>query len=144
MGRCLSRFSPFYSSIAGLPFNATNPFRLAIAEKGQAILGDYLLGLQAGNEPDFYAKFHKRPAVSCLNHGTQIIAYTGSQNYTVQDYYDEIGSLINQMKNDPHIDNSSMLVAPSVASGPWAPETVWNTGFIKTYSQYLAYLAVEQ
>jgi len=69
------------SSITGIPFNSTNPFRLAIAEKGQAILGDYLLGLQAGNEPDFYAKFRKRPAVSCLSYSTQINAYTKLELY---------------------------------------------------------------
>ncbi len=37
-----------------------------------------------------------------------------------------------------------MLLAPSVSTGPWTPEQVWDTGFIQTYSQYLAYLAVEQ
>lgn len=37
----------------GIPFNDTN-WRLTIAEKGQAILGDHLIGLQAGNEPDYY------------------------------------------------------------------------------------------
>ena len=52
------------SRYIGIPFNATNPFRLDIVEAGQAILGDYLLGLQAGNEPDFYQQFGKRPAVS--------------------------------------------------------------------------------
>jgi hypothetical protein len=35
----------------GIPFNDTDNWRLAIAEQGQAILGDHLLGLQAGNEP---------------------------------------------------------------------------------------------
>ena len=66
------------------------------------------------------------------------------QNYSVHDYYNEIGSLTNQMNNDPQISNRSMLIAPSVATGTWTPEMVWNTGFIQTYSQYLAYLAVEQ
>lgn len=60
------------------------------------------------------------------------------------DYYTEVGQLIEQMKNDPQVVNSSMLMGPNVASGPWSPETVWNTGFIQAYSQYLAYLSVEQ
>ena len=33
-------------------------------EHGQNILGDNLLGLQAGNEPDLYAAHGHRPAVS--------------------------------------------------------------------------------
>lgn len=46
-------FSKFFP---GIPFNDTN-WRLDIAEHGQAILGDNLLGLQAGNEPDYYAAY---------------------------------------------------------------------------------------
>lgn len=42
----------------------TNNFQLRIAEEGQAILGDYLLGLQVGNEPDLYARRSRRPPVS--------------------------------------------------------------------------------
>ena len=41
----------------GIPFNDSVNWRLTIAEKSQQILGDNLLGLQAGNEPDFYAMF---------------------------------------------------------------------------------------
>lgn len=48
---------------SGIPFNDTSNFRLAIAEKGQAILGKNLVGLQVGNEPDLYAKHFRRPAV---------------------------------------------------------------------------------
>jgi hypothetical protein len=33
----------------------TQDWKLQIAEAGQAILGDNLLGLQAGNEPDYYS-----------------------------------------------------------------------------------------
>lgn len=47
----------------GIPFNDTINFRLAIAEQGQAILGDYLIGLQAGNEPDLYGVHGHRPSV---------------------------------------------------------------------------------
>jgi hypothetical protein len=41
----------------GVPFNDTANLRLQIAEVGQAILGDNLIGLQAGNEPDLYAAY---------------------------------------------------------------------------------------
>lgn len=48
----------------GLPFNDTSHFRLQIAEVGEAILGDKLLGLQVGNEPDLYSRHGHRPDVS--------------------------------------------------------------------------------
>lgn len=41
----------------GIPFNQTDIWRLQIAELGQQILGDRLIGLQAGNEPDLYVRF---------------------------------------------------------------------------------------
>ena len=47
----------------GVPFNDTSNFRLAIVEQGQQILGDYLIGLQVGNEPDLYAAHQHRPSV---------------------------------------------------------------------------------
>jgi hypothetical protein len=51
----ISSFLPELGWYLGIPFNQTDPFRLHIAELGQSILGDNLIGLQAGNEPDFYA-----------------------------------------------------------------------------------------
>lgn len=50
----------------GLPFNDTTNLRLGIGEFGEQILGQSLLGLQAGNEPDLYG------AVSrvALTHGS--------------------------------------------------------------------------
>jgi hypothetical protein len=41
----------------GVPFNDTANLRLQIAEVGQAILGDNLIGLQVGNEPDLYSAY---------------------------------------------------------------------------------------
>jgi hypothetical protein len=38
----------------GVPFNDTANLRLQIAEVGEAVLGNNLLGLQVGNEPDLY------------------------------------------------------------------------------------------
>ncbi|KIL64296.1 glycoside hydrolase family 79 protein, partial [Amanita muscaria Koide BX008] len=46
----------------GIPFNNSNPYNLDIVHYGQSILGENLIGLQAGNEPDFYGTFGKRPA----------------------------------------------------------------------------------
>ena len=62
----------------GIPFNDTSNFRLGIAEQGQTILGDYLIGLQAGNEPDLYGRHGHRPAV-CYPLESEIIKYTDNQ-----------------------------------------------------------------
>ena len=55
--RLNSPLSDNFFSTLGIPFNDSVDWRLTIAEKGQQILGDNLLGLQAGNEPDFYQTF---------------------------------------------------------------------------------------
>ncbi|KIL60002.1 glycoside hydrolase family 79 protein [Amanita muscaria Koide BX008] len=110
----------------GIPFNATNPYRLDIMEKGQTILRDYLLGLQAGNEPDLYAYMRKRPS-----------------NYGPMDYFGDFGSLVYQLNRDFLVLNRTMLMGPSV-SAAWSPETMWNTGFLTSYSQYLGFLTFER
>ena len=48
----------------GIPFFNTTPFSLEIVESGQQILGDNLLGFQAGNEPDLYVSHGHRPSVA--------------------------------------------------------------------------------
>ncbi|PFH50113.1 glycoside hydrolase family 79 protein [Amanita thiersii Skay4041] len=110
----------------GIPFNDSSNFRLGVADVGQRILGDYLIGLQAGNEPDLYARHMKRPP-----------------EYSPQSYSDEFGQLINAMSGDEHATNRNLLIGPSLATGDWFPEMVWNTGFVDTYSQNLAFLAME-
>jgi hypothetical protein len=39
-----------------IPFNDSANWHLTIAEKSQTILGNNLLGLQVGNEPDFFVE----------------------------------------------------------------------------------------
>lgn len=38
----------------GMPFNDTSNLRLGIVESGEQILGQSLIGVQGGNEPDLY------------------------------------------------------------------------------------------
>ena len=47
-------FATYLYIYPGIPFNDSTNWRLTIAEEAQAIVGGHLLGLQAGNEPDFY------------------------------------------------------------------------------------------
>ncbi|KAF9474970.1 hypothetical protein BDN70DRAFT_884295 [Pholiota conissans] len=108
----------------GIPFNDSVNWRLQIAEEGQTILGDNLLGLQAANEPDFYQKFGRRVT------------------YSPQQYSDEVGQLIAAIDANPRITNKHQLLAPSV-SGQWAPEDVWNTGFIDKYKDRMYAFTVE-
>ncbi|KJA24861.1 glycoside hydrolase family 79 protein [Hypholoma sublateritium FD-334 SS-4] len=110
----------------GIPFNDTTNLRLAIAERGQAILGDYLMGLQVGNEPDLYADHGHRP-----------------MGYGPYDYFGEFSTLVQAIENDTNIPNKGLLIGPNLATGDWTPEMVWNTGFVDAYSANLGYLAVE-
>lgn len=114
----------------GVPFNDTANPRTLIAEIAQAVLGDKLLGLQLGNEPDLYHNNELR-----------------STDYTEAQYTTEWGQVLADYQQDPKISNSSMFIAPSVCCGGsigWNPEQVWDTGFLNDYANSLAYLSVQQ
>jgi hypothetical protein len=111
----------------GIPFFNTTPFALGIAEEGQQILGNYLLGLQAGNEPDLYAAHGHRPST-----------------YTQFDYFGEIGTLVQQIASDPLIpQKNNLLIVPSVQV-TWTPESVFDTGIVAAYTSSIYGLAVER
>jgi hypothetical protein len=110
----------------GIPFNDTANLRLAIAEYGEAVLGDTLLGFQVGNEPDLYA-----------DHGHR------NGSYGPYDYFGEFGVVVDALASDTAVPTKNRLIAPSVATGDWTPEMVWDTGFIPTYADSLGALAVE-
>ncbi|KAF5386537.1 hypothetical protein D9757_005918 [Collybiopsis confluens] len=110
----------------GIPFNDSSNFRLEIAQSAQVILGDYLIGVQAGNEPDLYAAHLHRPT-----------------NYSQFDYVGEVASLINDMSQTPDLSVAkNLLLIPSV-SGTWTPEQVWDTGIVDALSSNIAWLSVE-
>ncbi|KAJ3821688.1 hypothetical protein F5880DRAFT_1580313 [Lentinula raphanica] len=110
----------------GIPFNDSSNFRLEIAQSAQDILGDYLIGVQAGNEPDLYAAHGHRPS-----------------NYSQYDYVGELGSLINDMSQYSDLSAAQdLLLIPSV-SGTWTPENIWDTGVMDTYSSNIAWMSVE-
>ncbi|KAH9850236.1 hypothetical protein C2E23DRAFT_896579 [Lenzites betulinus] len=121
----------------GIPFNDTN-WRLQIAEFGEEILGDNLLGFQAGNEPDLYGVHNHRKL-----------------DYGPWDYFGEFGLLTGTYGNDAKITRKKSLIAPSTEGGTWkdplnpnnapqGPEAVWNTGFVQQYDEFLSALAVER
>lgn len=49
-----------------------------------------------------------------------------------------------QMSGDQHNVNRRLLIGPNIATGDWTPEMVWNTGFVDSYNENLAFLSVEQ
>ena len=114
----------------GIPFNDSSNFDLSIARYGEAILGDNILGFQAGNEPDLY-------------HNNQL----RSPTYGAQDFTNEWQQVIGEYQQDPNWTFPNKFVAPSVCCGQdigWKPEEVWATGFLDKFAQYLSYVSVEQ
>jgi len=138
----LSNVSSFVDILwyLGIPFNDTSPFRLAIPQAAQSILGNRLSGLQVGDQPDQYTLEGFRP-----------------YDYSPNDYAAEFGQLIDTMSNpqnltitdrslqsDDLIQASKILIGPNIITGGWTPEMVWNTGFVDDYTDNLAALSVEQ
>ncbi|KAF7300999.1 Glyco-hydro-79C domain-containing protein [Mycena indigotica] len=114
---------------AGIPWFETQPFDLSIVPAANNILGDYLLGIQAGNEPDMYYLHDHRPAT-----------------YGPYDYLGEFSDLLSQIVfgADPTGRARKLLIGPSTTSFNWSLEQVWNTGFVDKYSANLAFLAAEK
>ncbi|KAJ3568101.1 hypothetical protein NP233_g5936 [Leucocoprinus birnbaumii] len=111
----------------GVPFFNLTPPNLDIAVEGQQILGEKMIGIQVGNEPDLY-----------VAHGHR------ASTYGPADYTGEFGTVVNAMNNDPaNALNRDLLIGPNIAT-EWTPEQVWDTGFVSDYSSNLAYLAVER
>ncbi|KAJ6561988.1 hypothetical protein B0H19DRAFT_1068685 [Mycena capillaripes] len=110
----------------GIPLNDTQHLRLEIAEVAETVLGNNLLGLQVGNEPDQYGIHGHRPIT-----------------YSPNDYSNDFGIVDAALREDPRIPSATKkLIGPSI-SGNWKPEDVWNTGFLDIYKDSFAALSVE-
>ncbi|KAI0052506.1 glycoside hydrolase family 79 protein [Auriscalpium vulgare] len=114
----------------GVPFFNTTPFALEIVEQAQTIIGDRMLGFQAGNEPDLYAVPPRtnRPV-----------------GYAPADYTGEVGLLVQQTNNDALItQRQNLFLVPSISATVWTPEQVWDTGIVESYGSSLYGLSVER
>jgi len=110
----------------GIPMNDSN-WRLQIAQYGQQIIGKNLIGLQAGNEPDYYAVHGHRPST-----------------YGPNDYMGEFSEVVLAVQADNQIPIKNMFIAPSLATGTWVPDDFWSqTGFLNQYAQDLTAVAME-
>ncbi|KAF7318924.1 Glyco-hydro-79C domain-containing protein [Mycena chlorophos] len=114
----------------GIPWFITQPFNLDIITYSDQILGPYLLGLQAGNEPDMYSLHGHRPS-----------------SYGPYDYMGELSDLLTQSaaaNADPSGQALTKIVIGNIADYAWTPEQVWDTGIVTTYSANVGFLAVEK
>ncbi|KAH6912214.1 hypothetical protein BKA70DRAFT_1384741 [Coprinopsis sp. MPI-PUGE-AT-0042] len=110
----------------GIPFNDSVNWRLEIAEHGQEILGENLIGMQAGNEPDFYVQFGRRP-----------------EGYTPADYNREVGELIDVLATNDRIPRKDILIGPSTSGQVWQIEQVLETGFMEAHHEHMYGMTVE-
>ena len=67
-----------------------------------------------------------------------------NSSYSQQNYFNEFGIVVDAIQNDPNIPTRGNLVAPSVNTGPWTPESVFDTGFLTAYDSSLGAISVEQ
>ncbi|KAJ7168531.1 glycoside hydrolase family 79 protein [Mycena filopes] len=109
----------------GIPLNDTAHLRLGIAESGEAILGDKLIGFQVGNEPDQYTLHQHRPA-----------------GYGPADYSNDFKIVDTALRGDSKVAVvDGKLLGPSL-SGQWQPQEVWDVNFIPEHKQSLAALSM--
>ncbi|KAF7322011.1 Glyco-hydro-79C domain-containing protein [Mycena kentingensis (nom. inval.)] len=113
----------------GVPWFQVTPFDTAIVPAADNILGDYLLGLQAANEPDMYNL-----------HGHR------DENYGPASYVQEFQDFLTQIGTGADTTGraKSVLIGPNIASFAWTLEQVWDTGFVDRFTDNLAFLAGEK
>ncbi|XP_006455732.1 hypothetical protein AGABI2DRAFT_195117 [Agaricus bisporus var. bisporus H97] len=110
----------------GIPFFDVANLKLDIVELGQQYLGEHLIGIEVGNEPDFY-----------VSHGHR------AEGYGPPNYVDEFGQVVSAMNNDANAANRKLLIGPNVDLN-WNIQDVWDTGFVDRYNENLVALAVER
>ncbi|CUA68540.1 Beta-glucuronidase [Rhizoctonia solani] len=106
------------------PNNFTNS--VLVAETVENILGDDLLALQLGNEPDLYDRHGKRP-----------------QNpYTFDLYMNEFQQAVTQLNAAPAFTNRDILLAPSSCCF-WNETDLFQQGFVERFKDSLKILSVQ-
>jgi len=99
--------------------NDTSHLRLQIAEVGEAILGDNLLGLQVGNEPDLYGRYASTltvifSLVICCTDYCVIRHGVGGRSaaYSPFDYFREFGVVMNAINGNANIPVKNNIIGP--------------------------------
>lgn len=127
--------------LLGIPLNDTSNLRLGIAEAGETILGDKLIGFQVGNEPDQYALCVPsvpvvwRDLIRC-RHGHRPLGYSPAN------FSSDFGIVDAALRADPKVPVvNGKLIGPSL-SGVWQPQDVWDVNFIPDHQKSLAELSM--
>ncbi|KAF8332661.1 uncharacterized protein EI90DRAFT_2917640 [Cantharellus anzutake] len=118
---------------SGLPFkDPTNTTGIAaITATIEEIMGDRIIGLQMGNEPDLYG----------------IGARSRPQGYSIGNFMDEWGAAIAAMQQNPGITNPQILLGPTVCcniDGLWSIDQVIQAGYVTGFNNQLRVLAVQR
>jgi hypothetical protein len=95
---------------------------MGIAEVAEAVLGDKLIGLQVGNEPDLYAAYVLLVFFLCTQLTALVFSHGHrSSTYGPFDYFGDFGNVVNAVNKDNSIPVKNNLIAPNLA-GTWTPE----------------------
>ncbi|KAI0030185.1 glycoside hydrolase family 79 protein [Vararia minispora EC-137] len=117
----------------GIPFFNVTPVDFNLAVHAEQILGNRLIALQSGNEPDLYAQGGR-------NHRPV--------GYAPQNYSDEIGSMISQAQSSGMPRQNDIWLVGSVSTANtdplFSPDAVWATGLVNTYLQQIHTMSVER
>ncbi|KIJ34940.1 glycoside hydrolase family 79 protein, partial [Sphaerobolus stellatus SS14] len=109
----------------GAPFDTPATPRLGIAEASERILGDRLLGLQVGNEPDLFESHQARAAP-----------------YNVPQYVAEFQEFVNFFKTDSNIQTQNSLIVPNTCC-MWGVPELNEIGFFDTFNDIIKMIAIE-
>lgn len=119
------------------PYNNSNA--MIVAEVVEDILGDSLLSLQLGNEPDLYAGHGRRP-----------------QNYSLEDYFTEFESYLVDFNSSaapekkiilgprsakqfflPPCRKRATYLLPSSVCSDWSTQQVFDQGYLEDFGTNL-------
>ncbi|TFK99939.1 hypothetical protein BDV98DRAFT_623195 [Pterulicium gracile] len=109
----------------GIPFTNVD-FNMDIVQAGVDILGDNLIGLQAGNEPDFYVEFKRR-----------------QEPWHIIDYKGEVEQVIELLEDPRYEKVRNKIITPSVAT-EWPLQEVWDSNLVQDNRNSISYVSVER
>lgn len=128
----------------GVPLNDTSDLHLEIAQYGEQLLGDNLLGLQVGNEPDLYERWVSYHSISWKILNVPCRHQHRNTGYSQTDYLNEVQQVIDAMKSTGKIPITNNIIAPSVSTATWTAESVIDAGLFTQLGDSLTAVSVEK
>jgi hypothetical protein len=149
-------------SSTGAPYGAsdgTTPGNMDMMVESQDILGDFMIGIECGNEPDQYNfngrtvrnvsynsnPLHRHFFVTLFSSTDRLIdsPFFHQSSYDQGVYANEFGQFIAQVNANDSITRKNLLLGPGI-SNQWSPDSVWDTGYLDRYNTSLAAIVVER